>query len=173
MRRLVQWWRWSNDPIVFTQHTYRDPSAVGRLEEFLPGVFEVLKVGAPGAAFYPGLVKAADTVVEKTRFSALADTTLSAHLRSISASEIVICGLTTPICVQATVDDLAMADYSLTVVADACASQATGMLSASEAHTAAIERMGSLFARIESATSMLASSRAYVRHREVNRERAA
>jgi nicotinamidase-related amidase len=61
----------------------------------------------------------------------------------------VVGGLTTPICVQTTVDGLSMVGIKVIVLTDACASQAIGALSAEDAHAAAIERMAYLFAAVQ------------------------
>ena len=69
-------------------------------------------------------------------------------------------GLTTPICVQTTVDGLSMTGLKVIVLADACASQAIGTLSAEAAHAAAIQRMAYLFAAVEDTDAFVAQVRA-------------
>lgn len=60
----------------------------------------------------------------------------------------VVHGLTTPICVQTTVDGLMMSDRRVILLEDACASQAMGEAGPEEAHRNAVQRMGSLFAEV-------------------------
>jgi nicotinamidase-related amidase len=73
---------------------------------------------------------------------------------------VVVGGLTTPICVQTTVDGLSMTGVKVIVLTDACASQAIGALSAEQAHEAAIARMAYLFAAIEDTDAFVARVRA-------------
>ena len=65
-----------------------------------------------------------------------------------------------PICVQTTVDGLSMTGFKVIVLADACASQAIGALSAEQAHAAAIQRMAYLFAAAEDTATFVAKVRA-------------
>jgi nicotinamidase-related amidase len=76
------------------------------------------------------------------------------------ADTVVVGGLTTPICVQTTVDALSMTGFKVIVLADACASQAIGTLSAEQAHAAAIQRMAYLFAAVEDTEEFVGKVRA-------------
>jgi nicotinamidase-related amidase len=79
---------------------------------------------------YPDLVQDGDLVVYKTTFSAALSSDLVDRLRARGVDTVVTGGLTTPICVQTTVDGLSMTGLKVIVLADACASQAIGTLSA-------------------------------------------
>src|SRR5438270_13324228 len=46
--------------VVLTRHAYTDPSQVGRLEDFLPGIFDVLNVNSPLAQLYDEVRKDGD-----------------------------------------------------------------------------------------------------------------
>ena len=70
----------------------------------------------------------------------------------------VVGGLTTPICVQTTVDGLSMVGLKVIVLADACASQAIGTLSAQDAHSAALQRLAYLFAAVEDTGSFITAA---------------
>jgi hypothetical protein len=61
--------------------------------------------------------------VYKTTFSAVLSSDLVAQLRARGVDTVVTGGLTTPICVQTTVDGLSMTGLKVIVLADACASQ--------------------------------------------------
>jgi len=109
---------------------------------------------------YPDLIADGDLVVYKTTFSAVLSSDLPAQLRARGADTVVVGGLTTPICVQTTVDGLSMTGFKVIVLADACASQAIGALSAEQAHTAAIQRMAYLFAAVEDTDAFVGKVRA-------------
>jgi nicotinamidase-related amidase len=155
MRRLVDRWRGIGGMVFVSQHVFRSSKDVGRVGDFLPRIFDVLREGAPLSEFHDGLVEAADRVIRKTRFSAVRGTNLIQHLLEAGVSTVVVAGLTTPICVTATVDDLVMSDFQVVVVADACASQPMGSMSAQEAHEAAIARLGYIFAQVTTTEELL------------------
>lgn len=62
-----------------------------------------------------------ETVIDKTRFSALVGTTLEQVLRELAIDRIAVGGVTTSMCVESTVRDLGQRDIVVNVVADACA----------------------------------------------------
>ncbi len=148
MRRLAALWHADQKTITLTKHVYHSPNQVGRLGDFIPHIYDALQAGSPLAEFHEGIYEAGDEVIGKTRFNALQSPELLGGLVERCSTPVVVCGLTTPICVQTTVDALMMAGFQVVVVEDACASQATGSLSAQEAHRAAIERMRYLFAQV-------------------------
>lgn len=83
-----------------------------------------------------------DRVVDKTRFSALIGTDLEARLREADVNRVVVCGVTTSMCVESTVRDLSQRDFETYVVADACADFEE------RRHLASLESMEFGFARI-------------------------
>ena len=99
-------------------------------------------------------------MVYKTTFSAVLSSDLLDQLRARGVDTVVVGGLTTPICVQTTVDGLSMTGVKVIVLTDACASQAIGALSAEQAHEAAIARMAYLFAAVEDTDAFVARVRA-------------
>jgi nicotinamidase-related amidase len=115
-----------------------------------------LAAGTRAAEAYPDLIADGDLVVYKTTFSAVLSSDLVDQLRARDIDTVVVGGLTTPICVQTTVDGLSMVGLKVIVLADACASQAIGALSAEQAHEAAIERMAYLFAAVEDTDAFVA-----------------
>jgi nicotinamidase-related amidase len=124
------------------------------------GIADALAEGTPAAEAYPGLVLDGDLVVYKTTFSAALSSDLVDRLRARSIDTVVVGGLTTPICVQTTVDGLSMTGLKVILLADACASQAIGTLSAEQAHAAAVQRMAYLFAAVEDTDAFVARVRA-------------
>jgi nicotinamidase-related amidase len=154
-------WRGCGGAVAHVQTAYtpeRKPS--GRITDFEPGIAGALAAGTRAAEAYPDLVLDGDLVVYKTAFSAVQSSDLLDRLRARDIDTVVVGGLTTPICVQTTVDGLSMAGLKVIVLADACAAQAIGTLSAEQAHEAAIQRMAYLFAAVENTEDFVATVRA-------------
>jgi len=99
-----------------------------------------LMTGRENAEFYPGLVEPGDMVLRKTGFSAVAAGNLMEVLAEHGWDTVVMGGLTTPICVGTTSDDLSMAGVKVVILEDACASQSFDGFSAQEAHAFALAR---------------------------------
>ena len=150
MRNALGTWRGLQGRVVLTQHVFESPEQVGVIGDFLPKIFDAVGANAPTAEFHPDVKQAGDEVIRKTRFNALVGTDLAKRLRDQNIATVVVGGLTTPICVQATVDGLMMAGFRVVVLADACASQAIGTMTAQDAHAAALERMAYVFAEVVS-----------------------
>jgi biuret amidohydrolase len=153
---LARAWRSAGGTVIHVHTTYtpeREPT--GRITDFVPGIAGALSEGSPLAAFYDGMVEDGDVLVPKTTFSAVLSSDLSAELTRRGFDTAVVGGLTTPICVQTTVDALSMTGTKVCLVADACASQPMGGLSAEEAHGAAVQRMGYLFASVTTTAELV------------------
>jgi nicotinamidase-related amidase len=155
-RELAAAWRAAGGPVVHVHMAFVSDEEPGRLPDFAPGVTDALAQGAPMTAFYDGVVEPGDAVLRKTRFSAVASSDLVAHLGELGAETVIVAGLTTPICVQTTVDGLTMLGFKVVLAHDACASQPMGPVSAEEAHRAAVERMRYLFARVAGVDELVA-----------------
>ncbi|WP_037080993.1 cysteine hydrolase family protein [Pseudonocardia spinosispora] len=135
-------------PVLFTRQAYRPGRAdVGpNLRLRHPGLDEVdgLADGSWDAEILDELDRRPeDPVVAKNRFDAFLDTPLDALLRGLGVDELVVAGVVTNLCVESTVRGAYMRDYSVTVLADCCASVSPRM------HELGIEVMGGMkFARI-------------------------
>lgn len=87
---------------------------------------------------------AGETIIDKTRFSALVGTAQA--LERLDAA--IVAGVTTSMCIESTVRDLGQRDVDVTVVADACADFDRAR------HDAALATMGFGFARIATTTTL-------------------
>jgi biuret amidohydrolase len=153
---LTRAWRAAGGTVLHVHTTYtpqRRPT--GRITDFVPGIAGALSEGSPMAAFYEGMVEEGDVLVPKTTFSAVLSSDLSAELARRGVDTAIVGGLTTPICVQTTVDALSMTGVKVCLLEDACASQPIGSLSAEEAHDAAVQRMGYLFAMVTTTAAVM------------------
>jgi nicotinamidase-related amidase len=157
--RAADAWRAVGGRVIHVHMAFVADDEAGRLPDFAPGVVDALAQGAPMTAFYDGVVREGDLVLRKTRFSAVLSSDLLSVLQEHGLETVIVAGLTTPICVQTTVDGLTMRGYKVVLIEDACASQPMGPVSAQEAHRAAVERMRYLFARVVTTGEMIAETR--------------
>lgn len=77
--------------------------------------------GTPGADFIGPQPRADELVVTKSRFSGFGGTGLAALLRERGIDTLVLAGLTTECCIQATAWDAFQRDFHVFIAADACA----------------------------------------------------
>ena len=154
-------WREIGGTVIHVHTAYTpEHGPTGRMTDFASDVANALAEGSPAAAFYDGLIQDGDILVRKTSFGAVISSDLLARLQSRHFDTAVVGGLTTPICVQTTVDGLSMSGIKVVLLEDACASQAIGHSSAEQAHLAAVERMGYVFAQIETTAAFIARAKA-------------
>ena len=123
---LIKSARQSKVPVIFTRHIYReDYSDSGFIvDEIMPQ----LKLVKPASAnaWSNQIVsqlepQPEDIIVKKNRYSAFLSRIFANHLRSLSISDLVLCGVTTSMCVESTARDAAQRDYRTFVVKDATA----------------------------------------------------
>ena len=77
--------------------------------------------GTRGADFIGPLPQAGDVIISKSRFSAFANTGLGERLREQSIDTLVLAGLTTECCIQASAWAAFELDFQVALAADACA----------------------------------------------------
>lgn len=153
---LARAWRAVDGTVVHAYTTYtQDRVPSGRITDFVPDIGSFLAEGTPMAAFYDGVVEDSDLLVPKTTFSAVLSSQLSSELARHGFDTAVVGGLTTPVCVQTTVDALSMTGTKVCLIEDACASQPIGTLSSEDAHDVAVQRMGYLFASVSTTDSLI------------------
>jgi nicotinamidase-related amidase len=117
-RKASRAWRQCGGAVAHVQTAYtpqRAPS--GRITDFEPGIAAALAAGTQATEPYPDLIADGDLVVYKTTFSAVLSSDLPAQLRARDVDTVVVGGLTTPICVQTTVDGLSMTGFKVIVLA--------------------------------------------------------
>ena len=77
--------------------------------------------GTRGAEFVGPQPGGGDYVVSKSRYSAFSGTRLEESLRAMGRDTLVVCGLTTECCIDATVQDAFARDFHVFIAADAVA----------------------------------------------------
>lgn len=121
-----------------------------------------------GMAFKPQVTpKAGEQVFEKSVHAAFIGTPLLPHLREIGATQLVICGLTTPHCVSTTARMAGNLGFLSYVIHDACAAFAANAdagwagpdapaLSPEAMHYVALSHLHGEFAAVRSTADMIA-----------------
>ena len=92
------------------------------VDDLMPGLAEVesLKAGTWDIEILDELTpNEGETVVDKNRPSAYYNTNLNEWLEGNNLSQIILCGVTTSICVETTTRDLSQEDYRVVIASDA------------------------------------------------------
>jgi ureidoacrylate peracid hydrolase len=126
VRSLVDAAHDADVPVIYTRYVYLPGYADGGLlpTEILPAMRDInaLAEGSWDAAIVDELAPTgSDLVVDKSRYSAFYGTRLEPILTGLGVRSLVICGVTTNMCVEGTARDASQRDYPTFVVGDACA----------------------------------------------------
>ena len=112
-------------PVIFTRYVLRpDYTDAGLREERRPGACASasLVAGTWDADLDPRMeVRPTDYILDKTRYSSFYNTNLEVILRGLQVDTLIVCGVTTEICVESTIRDAYFRDFSILVPADAVA----------------------------------------------------
>lgn len=150
---LLRSWREKGLPIVHIKHVSTTPGSP------LSGI------GTEFKAEVKPLPE--EIVIEKSVNSAFIGTSLEAHLKEIGATDLTICGLTTPHCVSTTTRMAANMGYKVRLVADACAAFTSNAdvsfddgpaLTAEEIHRSALAHLHGEFAHVCLSAEILQSN---------------
>lgn len=142
-------------PVVFTRHVYR-PGRADEGQRLRAAHTALASVDGLAAGSWDGDVvdelgrTDTDLVVDKVRFDPFLWTSLDPLLHGLGATELVVCGVVTNICVESTVRAGFMRDYPITLLADCCAARTRrlhdiGVEVMSECGFAAVARIGDGF----------------------------
>ena len=125
VKRLIDGCRNSGVPIIFTRYILRpDYVNAGTFGRLYAGAQEAqaLAAGTWDVELHPDLEpQPADYIVDKPRYSAFVNTDLEILLKGLHADTVVLCGVTTEICVESTARDAFARDYWVVMVKDAMA----------------------------------------------------
>jgi len=124
-KRLVEASREAGMPVIFTTMAFAPDYSNGGLttSELRPNLAEenALRADSPDRDIMPSLgVHPSDIVIEKQRYSAMIKSPLPDLLQQRGIESLVVGGVTTSMCVESTVRDLAMMDYRTFVIPEAC-----------------------------------------------------
>jgi nicotinamidase-related amidase len=108
--RLLGRFRASGEPIVHLKHVWDAPDAT------------FMRPGTPGVEIHDSVTpEGSEPVLEKEFPNGFVGTSLEADLRNAGAEEVVVCGMMTSMCVDATARAAADLGFTVTVAHDACA----------------------------------------------------
>jgi nicotinamidase-related amidase len=109
-RRALEAFREAGEPVVHVQHVWDRPEA------------SFMRPDTPGVEIHPALAPTEEErVIVKDAPNAFLRTPLQQHLRWLGAKRIVVCGMMTSLCVDATVRAGADLGFPVSVLEDACA----------------------------------------------------
>jgi len=140
---LLAHWRGAGRPIIHVRH---DSAAPG----------SSLAPGAPGNAFRPGFEPAeGEALVSKSVNSAFIGTDLDLRLRRLGASQVVVFGISTDMCVSTTVRTGANMGWDMVLVPEACdcfdlPDPCGGTIRAEEVHAAHVATLAFEFCTLAS-----------------------
>jgi nicotinamidase-related amidase len=109
-RELLDAFRASGEPVVHIQHVWDAPDAA------------FMAPGTPGVEIHEKVRPAdGETVFQKANPNSFLATPLEGHLREAGISSLVVCGMMTSMCVDATVRAAVDLGFETTLAHDACA----------------------------------------------------
>ena len=125
VKKLIDGCRKSGVPIIFTRYILRpdyvDAGCFARLYDGAKDA-QALVAETWDVELHPELKpQPEDYIVDKTRYSAFVNTDLEILLKGLHVDTVVICGVTTEICVESTARDAFARDYWAVLVKDAVA----------------------------------------------------
>jgi nicotinamidase-related amidase len=137
-------------PVVHVQHIWDDPAA------------EFMKPGTPGIEIHPAVApNESEALVTKEFPNAFRGTELKSVLDGLGVDSLIIAGMMTSMCVDATARAAADLGYSVTVAADGCASPALEFggvqVSGTQVQAAFLAMLADSYASVVSGAEVIAS----------------
>lgn len=147
-RRVLEAFRDRGEAVVHVQHVWDAADA------------SFMRPGTPGVEIHENVVpRSGEPVVRKAHPNAFLDTPLEQELRALGADHVVVCGMMTSMCVDATVRAAVDLGFRATVVHDACAAPdlefAGETIPARAVHGAFIAALGDGYADVRSADELV------------------
>lgn len=122
LKGLVESARSNGVPVIFIQTTHQDETDSEVWYSHSGGVANpVCRRGTWGAEFYEVAPAEGEIVVNKHRYSAFINTRLESVLRTLRVQTVVIAGVLTNVCVEATARDAYSRDYFVVLAENCCA----------------------------------------------------
>jgi nicotinamidase-related amidase len=149
-RRVIDGFRDAGDPVIHIKHVWDAPDA------------EFMRPGTEGIEIHPAVAPAeGELVLEKSSPNSFLETGLEDQLRKRGADDLVVAGMMSSMCVDATVRAAADPGFSPTVVHDACAAPDLDFngveVPGSAVHAAFMAALADSYAEVMSATELLAA----------------
>ena len=144
---LLDAFRASGELVVHMQHVWDEPDA------------PFMRPGTDGVEIHPSVAPAeGETVLRKAHPNSFLDTGLEAYLRERGVDSVVVCGMMTAMCVDATVRASSDLGFETSVAHDACATRDLAFggreVSAADVHAAFLAALDGSYARVASAEEL-------------------
>jgi nicotinamidase-related amidase len=144
--QVLEAFRAAGNPVVHIQHL--SPAGAGFLEEGTDGA-EIMAPVTP---------QDGETLITKRAPNSFLGTDLEQHLRSLDVDEVVVTGMMTSMCVDATTRAGADLGFKMTLVPDACAAPALEFggrqVSAQDVHASFVAALGQFYATVTPADEL-------------------
>jgi nicotinamidase-related amidase len=146
-RRLLDTFRASGEPVVHMQHVWDEPDAA------------FMRPGTEGVEIHELVVPAeGETVLQKAHPNSFLETGLEEVLRGRGVDSVVVCGMMTSMCVDATVRAASDLGFDTSVAHDACATRALAFagheVPAADVHAAFLAALADGYATVSSAEEL-------------------
>jgi nicotinamidase-related amidase len=146
-RRLLESFRASGEPVAHVSHVWDEADAT------------FMRPGTEGVEIHPDVApEAGELVITKAYPNSFRETVLEEELRSRGVDEVVVCGMMTSMCVDATVRAAVDLGFEATVAHDACATCALEFdgrtVPAAEVHSAFLAALADGYARVASTSEI-------------------
>ncbi len=147
-RRLLESVRAGGGELVHMQHVWDAPDA------------SFMRPGTPGVEIHDDVAPLADeTVIQKAHPNSFLGTSLEETLRARDVDEVVVCGMMTSMCVDATARAASDLGFTVTVVHDACAAPDLEFggetIPAAQVHASFLAALGSAYGAIVSTDDLV------------------
>ena len=147
-RLLLDAFRRAGEPVVHVQHVSGEPDAT------------FMRPGTGGVEIHPLVApQGSEPVVQKAHPNSFLDTELESMLRGLGVDSVVVCGMMTSMCVDATVRAAVDLGFEATVAHDACATCnldfAGETIPARQVHGAFLAALGSSYAAVSTTSDLL------------------
>ena len=144
--QVLEAFRASGNPVVHIQHL--SPAGAGFLEEGTGGA-EIMAPVTP---------RDGETLITKRAPNSFLGTDLEQHLRSLDVDEVVVTGMMTSMCVDATTRAGADLGFKMTLVPDACAAPGLEFggrqVAAQDVHASFVAALGQFYATVTPADEL-------------------
>ncbi len=150
-KKILAFFREKNQPVVHIQHLSVRPGATF----FLPGT--------GGAEINANVLpRPGEPIIQKTYPNSFRNTPLLEHLREKEIDHVVVVGMMTHMCVDATVRAAFDLGFQCTVVSDACATRALSFgeekVAARQVQAAFLSALGAVYAKIVNTKDLISKN---------------
>lgn len=149
-------------PVVHTRGWLRpDGANLGRVPDLVPPFITDLYTAGAATALFPKELEVApgDVVLDKPRYGAFHGTDLDLVLRSAAVDTVLVSGIATNICCDATAREASQRDYRVVFLSDGTATKEMNGVPAAELQRATLASLAMVFAHIATVDEVITALR--------------